>query len=454
MTGYLANNCQHILRSAHFATPPARQLAMERTTKKLGESSSLRKQTVETWEIFIARMALNDFAAMRSKDFRRLLYELWPHETLDGISVAVLNYAVDAERKTYDRTIILAYLRYYPLRHPCISTLAKACEKVALRNDWSWKERGERWQLWKPNDGPAKLTEALLGAKEANNVLRDAGFDTLMDSRFLEVSLELACVDTLKKPVRDAEQAGLKLLELFALIPVAGRLDGLLAYALLKPWANASPSDSYRRKLIQLLVQRIGDPRINQAGWAAIRRDVMERVPQAMPDEAFGTLRRWLVQATVYEFFKIVGRTANDPVQWAAREKFWTEYLEAGLINDAWFAFGREARIKARPLAGEDTVGYGLIEGSGDASHSSLILSMGNVRIAEWSHNGACRFWMANDSKAPALYKSHYDDAILRAMVGGSNFERISHAGPWERKFAKQIYNITTIKHPKYGSGF
>jgi hypothetical protein len=191
------------------------------------------------------------------------------------------------------------------------------------------------------------------------------------------------------------------------------------------------------------------------ARWDALAADMH----RANAVDLVALIRRWLTQSTVRGFFKIVGRTTNDPKQWAAREEFWLAYLDDGAIDDAWFAFGRQAEFLASGANKDDeAISYGEISGAGaDASHSALIMSIGDVRIAEWSHNGSCRFWSAQDAKAPALYKKQYFGMQLRAMNGGRGFDEafaaIPHASGWQSKFAGFVYRHAGRRHPRWGEG-
>lgn len=457
MSGLLGDLCDRIGASARLPAPPAdRLLAVEHAATRLMNYTRGASEDAEPWSSFVARLALDELGEIRPKDYRRLIDQIWADDDLRGDCVPVLDFAVSEGRASYDRTTIFAYLRHFPLKHPHFEHLAAAASLAAQRRDkWPWKERGTRWALWNKDVGPAKVAKALIGSDDASSILRDAGLDQqLADGRFLEAVLEKACVAALGQSGRNAERTGQRLIQLVESLPAIGELDGMLAYALLAPWSSESPAESHRRIIIKFLVDRIGDPRLRQAKWAALITDIQARIPGADPVTAFTILRRWLIQTTVREFFKIVGRTTNDPVQWAAREKFWTAYLDAELINDAWFAFGDEARQKARAFTSDNSVGFGLVNRPGvDPSHSTLIMSLGDARIAEWSHNGSCRFWTANDRRAPALYKNSYFGDDLRAMSGGAGFMRIPHQGGWQQKFAGQIYRTTGIRHPQYSRG-
>jgi hypothetical protein len=71
---------------------------------------------------------------------------------------------------------------------------------------------------------------------------------------------------------------------------------------------------------------------------------------------------RWLTRTSVYQFLDIVGRTA-DRYMWQYRRAFWTSYLEAGHIDEAWVVFGANgAPIAERAMRldnSEKTIAFG-----------------------------------------------------------------------------------------------
>jgi len=287
-------------------------------------------------------------------------------------------------------------------------------------------------------------------------VLRGAGLDgDLVQGEFVADALELACEMAGREKGEAAIAAGDRLITLFQQLAVTGA-NAMLAWALLTPWAERAPPDEYRDRVAKLLVARVGDPRIQRARWDALAAEM----PGDGASALVSMVRRWLTQRTVRQFFSIVGATTNDPQQWTAREQFWLGYLDSGVIEDAWFAFGRQAELLAdSAIKAEGDLMYGEITGGGaDPSHSALLMSIGDVRIAEWSHNGSCRFWDRADRQAPALYQKQYFGLQLRAMNGGRGYEdrfaAIPHMRGWQSKFAGFVHQFTGLTHPRHGNGY
>ena len=258
-------------------------------------------------------------ADLRLRDLRRLVSELWNDPRCDDIAPAALNAAVAADAKSCDRAVLLAYLRHFPSDHPAFERLRSAASMTAERRDWPWRDRGRRWLLWDPGAGPATVAKALLANDDPLSVLRASGLDgDVAQGEFVAEALEVACEQAGAAQSVHAVAMGTRLITLFEQLKIGG-LDALLAEALLAPWIGVHPPKEYRERITKLLVSRVGDPRFQLNKWQALIADIGE--PRAA--SIIGLIRRWLTDTTVREFFKVVGTTTNDPVQWAEREAFW-----------------------------------------------------------------------------------------------------------------------------------
>jgi hypothetical protein len=394
-----------------------------------------------------------DPSQLSRRDLRRLVQDMWGDRRCDAIAAAVLDAASASSAKSIERTLIAAYLRYFPVDHPVFPALTKAVSAAAERHDWPWRERGRKWQLWDPASGPATVAAQLVRSTEPAEALRDAGLDgDLAQGSFVLGALAEACRAVAGMRGDEAESGGRKLIGLSDAFSAA-QLDGLLAGALLLPWQSQRPPKPYFDHLLDYLVRKFGDPRFRQARWQTLAEDMQN------PDAAqlVGLVRSWLIERTVREFFAIVAATTNDPKQWAAREEFWLAYLDGGVIGDAWFAFGRQAEAMAKGAVKEGQFGR-IVGGGADANQSALVMAIKDLRVVEWSNNGSWRSWHKDDGKAPTLYKPEYIGTLFRDMNGSRGFEQyfaaIPHTGGWQSKIAHFIYTHTGIRHPRWGEGY
>lgn len=403
-----------------------------------------------------------DPSRLATRDLRRLVFEIWEDARCDPLAAPVLEQAVARDAKSLDRAVLSAYLRYFPTEHPSFDALAGASALTARRRDWPWRRRGEEWQLWDKKAGPARIAEALLTRPDATDVLRDAGLDgDLAQGEFVAEAVEAACVRTGGTRGGQAETLGTRLIDLIAKLSIGG-IDAMLVWALLAPWQQGKPSRPHERLITSLLSHRIGDPRLAQGKWLAIE-DELRIAGLNLAISPAAILRRWLTEATVRAFFTIVRGTTDRKDQWDEREAFWLGYLDIEVISEAWFAFGRRAEQQAGRLAKEEDVQFGRVSGGADPSHSALLMTIGDMRVAEWSHDGACRLWpdyrnmtanaRTGAMRAPELYEAEYDGNRLRTMTGPKGFERLSHHSGWQGKFARAIHHRTGIAHPHWGRG-
>jgi len=430
------------------------------TEKAARAMSSVRpldtKSMNENRADFLDRANKTQIDLLKPSEMRRLLRTAWEDNLFIDLTGRALQSGLARCRKSFDESIIYAYLAYFPTKHPAFNELVAAVKLVAERHEWPWRTQGQHLSLWSPEEGPNKVGKDLINHDEDPiERMRSYGFGgEAMQFAFVKACLNAACRVAADSQALAAEKHGIKLISLVRITEQSALPTPLLVYALLKPWIKQNPNDNYKKQIISYLVENVGDPRLETARWDYIRSHLKSEFSSQDVEDALGIFRRWIVQTAVRQFFDIVSKTTGNTTQWQARTKFWLAYLDAGYIKDAWFAFGPQAKVAVRKIVNvDDSLHHGLVSaGSGtDANHSALLMSIGDLRIAEWSHNGACRFWNESDRTAPSQYQKEY--STLKAMQGGEGFENISHTGNWESRFASVIFKRTKIAHPIHGKG-
>ncbi len=220
----------------------------------------------------------------------------------------------------------------------------------------------------------------------------------------------------------------------WAFAGISGTPFGDYYEAMLSPFEAAPPSPDVQKVLMGVLVLKFGDPRIRV--WPGpggkdgeVRRDV-----------CVATIRRWLSIEYLDLFIKIIEATAEDR-QFRPRKKFWLKYFEKGVISDLTLILATDADNIARTMRGK----------KGNAEYmqwanlnlalpnqSVLLMRLGDLIIAEWSHSGAMRFWKAEDKAAPVFHLSEYNSPRLRngsikIKVGVGTRESLVHQpnGQW-----------------------
>ncbi len=206
------------------------------------------------------------------------------------------------------------------------------------------------------------------------------------------------------------------------------------AEALLLPFAEKQDNNPLgMEKVCAWFVRRFGDPRLHAHGYRW--RDV--------PDEARKIVVKWLVRGTFEQFFQLLQHTAYDR-HWRYRQAFWKRYLQHNMVEEAWFVLGTRARTMLRRISNkESTWNNGTLAGAA-SDQSVLLMRIGGVTIAEWSHNGSCRIWCEENVSAPRLYDDDYARAQL--VCNSADFVQPHHSsasGGWQSHVARQIKRYT-----------
>jgi hypothetical protein len=174
--------------------------------------------------------------------------------------------------------------------------------------------------------------------------------------------------------------------------------------ALLLPWDRQEPPQEVRDRIQSFLLESLGDPRIDGGAWIGTdeaARDIM--------------IRR-LAQATLEQFLKVVDRVAAKH-QWEYRRAFWNAYIEKGTVGNAWVAFASTGAQFAKRLSessGDPLMSrFATLSGAGP-NQAVLLLRIGDLVVADWSHNGRLRIWRRGNPKAPQFNLNSYLAVELR----------------------------------------
>lgn len=298
-----------------------------------------------------------------------------------------------------------------------------------------WRRRVQEYDLLSL-DGPRKLADRLRADYQRRTMLlENAGLiGDLEQSEFLrEVNLCLAAA--LQRELGSKEYEGLD--AYLGLLAPDGALTfqvqaPIYADAMLLPFVEDPPPEDVKGTIQPFLLAHLKDPRLTQSGWISVQpsaRDVM---------------LRWMVSASLDEFFTLIARHAQRD-HWTYRKAFWAAYHKRDYIARAWIILGENAESEARRRWGSRAIpAHGVLRG-GNPDHCVLLLQIGDIVIAEWSHNGTCRAWVENSEHCPRLYRHAYSRGDLTANAG---YEQ-RHAGnlyyTWQQQLAAVIRKSTGI---------
>ncbi|MBF0419994.1 MAG: hypothetical protein HQL78_07495 [Magnetococcales bacterium] len=338
--------------------------------------------------------------------------------------------------------LIRFYLTYFAPTHPGIHKIAVFLKEIVPQWQWGWKEKQAKLGIFDVSAAPINLANYVMQSTNApDKAMDEAGFGgSLYGSRLAAYSYSLsaqkiysiltqspASLPTIKRFVswgmKDNQFA-------FASTPKA---MARMAESLLLPWIDRTPPDDVRLFIESHLFSLLHDLRIDRSRWL----DVNEKAQQVM--------RRWLTRASLEQFLDVVDRTAQSHM-WPARRKFWYAFYEHKFMLEAWVAFAKDGATLASRLAAEKenpAIGnFGVLASAGvSKDHAVLIMHIGNLVVADWSHNGKCHIWLPDNADAPKLYRHAYHRDEL---VNGSNFYKV-HVGNWQSDVLDFIRRHTGI---------
>lgn len=454
----LLDNPEGMLAALRVRAPELILLPRE-VAKITGEARHVDREPTESLQRRVAELITNvETSELSRRDLREscrtyLHPPLAPGRNVE-VGPKICAQVARLQRRSAFFALLDAYLDGFDADDEAIVALADWLK--AAQKKWPWREtdpwpaRIREFQLLTPGKAPSRLAQAVLESDEnLRSILDRAGLTT--EGRRLgglgAASFAAAC-----QTVRRLK--GTASLSYQDRLLVWSGEDGPLPYpkswpefagALFEPWQTTEPDRAHKARIMDRAMAHAGDPRINRPRWRPV---------EEAAGEAFSVILRWLTQASVRQFFDIVSETMTDrPDMWAERRKFWTRYLDADLISAAWVAFGSDGATRADRAASrtndKSLSMFGrLSSGAGRSSqHAALIMRIGDLTIAEWSHSGKYNIWTRADKGHPTLFKHNtrrwpdYEPAeLMYAPISGA------HMSGWQYRVAQIIRDHTGLR--------
>jgi hypothetical protein len=401
---------------------------------------SLNRKTLRhaPWVIFDVREGLSPLAG--DKRFAEAYLKRLMH---NGSAAAVINLAQ-------------GFLYAYPTQLLTFDLFASALPRLLERCQTGRCKRlldhVARHRLLKP-EGPATVWGYL--ANEFDSVaemLERIGIgETLQRGGFGNAVFEEAMAATRRVLTRDASSTENTVTRLFDLAKDPTGASGkfrfprhrvALVESLVLPLAQGAQGEPVRELIETFVLDHYGDPRVDRSQW------------QGVSEDAIRVVSGWLVAETLGDFFRLIEHTARSDFtarrHWRYRKAFWSAYLRAGVISDAWIVLANHIDDDAQQTLEMDRKAYGRFRrGAGvQANHAALILRIGDLLITDWSHSGKYRAWESGgrSRETPKLYRSAYTRFDL---TRGADYEGTHHGtetGTWQRALAEYIRFRTGIR--------
>lgn len=463
----LANSIEALLRAGNFGlrvaalpdVPPATDKAYRKIRQKLGEGSSetpLEQEESSYW-IALARKAFSDennASHLTLRDIKKIALCLWhsdsPLAADERFLKLFLRTCRQRNRKSIYRTLIWVYLHNYTPSRPGIAFLSKWLTQVVENWDWVWADRQKEYALFDVSKAPRLMAEHIMSRQtNINEALESHGINGTLQSGGMAAAAFAEALKRYKNTVVSlTPEARIQLLRrVLAWASLSGQTfsyrdhAGLFIEHLLLPWDDRAPDDKVMGLTQSFLLEYFGDPRLGGTSWSGVHENAMR------------VIRRWLVKRALAQFLDVVDGFALDH-QWKYRRAFWMAYEKRNVISDAWVVFAprgsQEAKRIARRNDDNSWLNFGHLLGYTDSAHAVLIMRIGNLTIADFSHNGKWRIWKKDNQMAPAPYEKSYDRGVF--LAGRANHEGSHHNSPdftWQSAVARTIFNETGISMPQ-----
>ena len=412
-----------------------------------------------TYKRFIKAIQTNQWDIISLRDWKFAPYVFWyGNEKLGAKNeflTQYLNWLNSQSLKSNWRRLIYVYLRDFNYRteySSAFKTIAIAIQKALKQPELKFG-----LEVWEKRHGKASLfIDNFDLSKSVKLFIVETKYDwsKFVDITGLEGELstngyaDAVGIELLKQLTFSAKKELIEAVQFFhfsdqQLRFTDRRVD--VIQALLSPWKNNASfqNDELRENVKDLLIKHFKDPRMptnRGKGWRFVDEDSLK------------LFYRWMIGESLEQFFSIIDAMALEH-QWKYRKAFWKAYYDKGVLDEAWVAFGPEARYHARRLFGAN-FSAGELEGGSQSNQSVLIVKIKDLVLAEWSHNGKCRAWKSSDRYCPSTYNPKYYGSSLKVpsmqIVDSYQQDGISHQQSeyynWQEKLADFIYDETGIR--------
>jgi hypothetical protein len=301
-------------------------------------------------------------------------------------------------------------------------------QALAQRSDNLGSRHGKLYDalpaLFRPDAAPEKLAQTMCDADDAYTKLKSIGLSRPHTSGLAKAAQKIFVARL--SPDLAGPEARRKLFNW--LTPENGTVlqsgAGHAVEALLAVWRDRTPPDALRNELCEAIIAAWNDPRLHTGGiWSGF-------------DPALrAILLRWLTHQDMKFFCNMVTATQNSHM-WPPRRDFWLKLYDDKMIDEAWVAFGSEARRYAQQnlvRSGKTDMnrrfGRQLDRGG---STSLLIMRIGNKIVVDGCHSYKTHIFRLDDKRAPKLYaRDYYCDDIMRTSRNSKPHNSIYNWSQW-----------------------
>ena len=345
-------------------TPYRLEKAALEARRKLGDVTPKAPSAfdlVETYKALLAiRGNLKAFKQLPMRHIRRAPWVMFQAPTENGevlannkrFLVAYLSELRERASASALLSLSTVYLRVYPIksRHADLLQVAlvNLLKTLKTPRGIAFREKSAEFHLLR-KDGPDHVARLMLEAGDPELVATKAGLvGPLEEQGFIEATggQLIERLGKLLERGRSDEDLLDRVLGYFSKTTGTQqqlrfpRLRVSTVESLLLPFLEREPDADIKTRISDYLLSHYNDPRLNRANWHGVS------------DDAMAVMMRWLVSATLEDFFRVVSEGSmghpDADRMWPYRRAFWTAYLDGGYITDAWVVLGEEIAMRAR----------------------------------------------------------------------------------------------------------
>lgn len=352
----------------------------------------------------------------------------------------LLQRIAEAGRRSLLRSLAAVYFRMFDSNLPGLGLVGSALARLVTPELRSLYEFHRDFEVFDPAKGPARVAESCIARGVLpQQMLRSVGLSAMALSGgfgavvYREGMARLARQLELHADERHLDQA-IAWTDEPEQTPYVLQ-NRILAETLLLPFLHRDPPEALKDRILDAVLERIGDPRTKKTNWVGV-------------EQAADVAKRWLTKLALRQFLEIVDQVAK-PEHWDYRRAFWMALFDKGAIQEAWVAFGAQGADRARRAFGKQT-SFGRLQASWkqvEGGHAVLIMRIGDYVAIDWSHNGRCIIWPKSDRSAPPLYQMTYRSGDLAPRTAPTGGIEKSHMGSpsysWQQDIARFIGDHT-----------
>lgn len=278
--------------------------------------------------------------------------------------------------------------------------------------------------LFKPDAAPVELAQIMLDSDNPYERLKSMGLSSPHTSGLAKAA-QKSFVERLSPDLANA-RARQKLFHWLTPEngPVLQAGAGPAVEALLSVWRDRTPPDALRNELSEAIIAAYTDPRLHAGGiWSGFDPSLK------------AVLLRWLTHQDMKFFCDMVTAT-QDSHMWPPRRDFWLKLYDQKMIDEAWVAFGSEARRYAQTnlvRSGKTDMNRRFARQlDRGGSTSLLIMRIGNKIVVDGCHSYKTHIFRVDDKRVPKLYqRDYYCDDIMRASPNSKPHNSIYNWSEW-----------------------